>query len=208
MGISPGSGETCGVLPDIWGRKPNEEAALNSDAKQTIEFLFRTHADRVLRYAQRRVPGHDAEEVVAQTFLIAWRRASDVPVDPLPWLIGIARNVIRNLERSGRRRIRLESHIASREPRDAHRRNPDEGIAGRVANALESLGPEDRELLMLVAWDELDHAATAKVMGWSQANLRLRLHRARKRMRRRLEETGYPFPRPTTQVTTTPEEAR
>lgn len=190
------------------GSLAEEEATLTNDARRAVEALYRTHAGRVLRYAQRRVPRDDAEEVVAQTFLTAWRRAPHIPRDPLPWLIGVARNVIRNMERAGRRRMLLESRIAATEYRGPHSSDADPELASRIARALESLTPEDREVLMLIAWDELDAAAAATVMGWSRANFRLRLHRARKRLKHQLQEADEPFPRSTlSQATPTREEA-
>ncbi len=196
-------------MPDISSRRPILEATLNSDPKQIIGALFEAHADRVLRYARRRVSRSDAEEVVAETFLTAWRRAQNVPKDPLPWLIGIARNVIRNMDRAGRRRLRLELRLAATEPREAHDRESQNELTEHVVEAFESLPADDREILMLIAWDDLDHAAAAQVMGWSRANFRLRLHRARRRLARRLQEGDEPFRRSTrlNKTAPAPEEA-
>ena len=174
-----------------------------------IETLYKGHADRVLRYAQRRVPAHDAEEVVAQTFLVAWRPAHDIPQDdPLPWLFGIARNVIRNLQRSDRRQTRLAARIATLRSEGDEAREQQE-LPDELRDALASLSPDDREVLLLIAWDELDQTQAAAAMGWSKTNFRLRLHRARKRLRQRLSNSNHPFPRSSlTNTTPAREEAR
>jgi RNA polymerase sigma-70 factor (ECF subfamily) len=172
-------------VEDIWGRRPTEEATLKPDPKQEIEALYRAHADQILRYAQRRVSAADAEEVVAQTFLVAWRRLDDVPSAPLPWLIGIARNAIRNLDRSHRRRSRLSARIASTQASEEEPTSRAE-LSEDIHLALQSLSSDDREVLLLIAWDELDYSEAAAAMGWSRANFRLRLHRARKRLKQRL----------------------
>jgi RNA polymerase sigma factor (sigma-70 family) len=185
--------ETRPGVEDIWGRRPTKETTLRPDPKQSIEELYRAHADRILRYARRRVSPPDAEEVVAQTFLVAWRRLHDVPDDPLPWLIGIARNSIRNLDRSRRRRSRLSARIASTQILEGQPAQSGE-LSEELHGALESLSPDDREVLLLIAWDELDYSDAAAAMGWSRANFRLRLHRARNRLKRRLED-GRPFSR-------------
>lgn len=196
-------------MADISGRGPTQEATLNRKPRDVMETLYKGHADRVLRYAQRRVPAHDAEEVVAQTFLVAWRRVREVPQDdPLPWLFGIARNVIRNLQRSGRRQARLTARLAILRPeRDEF---PDQhALPAELRKALASLSSADREVLLLVAWDDLDHSQAAAAMGWSKTNFRLRLHRARKRLRQHLSNLDQPFPRSSlTNATPAREEAR
>ena len=146
---------------------------------------------------------------MAQTFLVAWRRVRDVPQDdPLPWLFGIARNVIRNLQRSGRRQARLTARMATLRPERAEAPDQHE-LPDELRKALASLSPADREVLLLVAWDDLDHSQAAAAMGWSNTNFRLRLHRARKRLRQRLGNIDQPFPRsPLTNATPAREEAR
>lgn len=146
---------------------------------------------------------------MAQTFLVAWRRVQDVPQDdPVPWLFGIARNVIRNLQRSGRRHARITARIATLRPERDDASDQHE-LPDELRKALASLSPADREVLLLVAWDDLDHSQAAAAMGWSNTNFRLRLHRARKRLRQRLSKIDEPFPR-SSLTTPTParEEAR
>ena len=145
---------------------------------------------------------------MAQTFLVAWRRVHDVPQDPLPWLFAIARNVIRNLQRSGRRQARLTARMATLRPERDEAQDQHE-LPEELRKALASLSFADREVLFLIAWDDLDHSQAAAAMGWSKTNFRLRLHRARKRLRQRLTNIDQPFPRSSvTNATPAREEAR
>jgi RNA polymerase sigma-70 factor (ECF subfamily) len=149
--------------------------AAMSDNRE-FERLFRAHVGAVRAYAARRDPAL-AEDVVAETFLVCWRRLADVPRDELPWLLGIARRCLANARRSSTRRSALLERVA-RQPL------PVEEPAAtdpRVRTALALLSAIDREILLLVAWDGLDRAGVARVTGCSQATVRLRLHRARRR---------------------------
>jgi RNA polymerase sigma-70 factor (ECF subfamily) len=141
-----------------------------------FERLFREHVGAVRAYAARRDPAV-AEDVVAETFLICWRRLDDVPQDELPWLLGIARRCLANARRSRTRRAALLERVAQEPPA-----TPEASAADpRVRSALALLSAGDREILLLVAWDGLDRAGVARVLGCSQATVRLRLHRARRR---------------------------
>jgi RNA polymerase sigma-70 factor (ECF subfamily) len=139
----------------------------------------------VLAYALRRADRSTAEDVVAETFAIAWRRMDDVPDPPLPWLLGVARRVLANLQRGERRRRALVERLR-REPAAAAQVPP--GDDGRVAAALAALAERDREALLLHAWEGLDNAAASTVMGCSAAAFAVRLHRARERFARALAE--------------------
>lgn len=74
--------------------------------------LYELHLDAVRAYAWRRAPGL-ADDIVAETFLVAWRRLDEVPDDSLPWLIGVARNVRANLRRADRRREALVERLGA-----------------------------------------------------------------------------------------------
>ena len=76
-----------------------------------FDALWRAYAGRVLAYATRQVGADDAQELVADTFLVVWRRLSDVPEDPLPWLLVIARNTSANRRRSLHRRAALHDEL-------------------------------------------------------------------------------------------------
>jgi RNA polymerase sigma-70 factor (ECF subfamily) len=144
-----------------------------------FETLYEATSRQVLAFALRRtVREADAEDAVAETYVVAWRRLADAPATPLPWLYGICRRVLANQRRSSDRRGRLNLRIfghAPSEPADLRM----EG--GPAMQALAALRDEDRELLRLVAWEDLDHAAIAKVLDISVNAVAIRLHRARAR---------------------------
>lgn len=162
-----------------------------------IEALFREHADRVHAYARRHVEPSTADDIVSETFLVAWRRRADLPEPPLPWLLVTARNLIANHRRSGRR---ADQHwlAAVREHWNAPTAMPpDEALAEREAylQALQACTRPEREALLLVAWDGLSPSEAAAVAGCSVRAFTVRLSRARARMERSLRD-GPTEPRP------------
>ena len=150
-----------------------------------LEALWHEWHRHVLAYALRRADPATAEEVVAETFVIAWKRFDDVPDQPLPWLLGVARRVLGNLRRSERRRGALLERLR-RESRPIVHAAP--GAEARTLAALATLRERDREALLLHAWDGLDHAEAGTVMGCSAAAFGVRLHRARERFARALAD--------------------
>src|SRR3954447_12239950 len=115
--------------------------------------LWQDHAPAVLRYARRHVLPAEVEDVVAETFVVAWRRLDEVPAFGLPWLLGVARNVSANTRRSRRRQEALSHRIAS--GLDEEPAWPEEARDDAVTAALRRLPDGDRELLTLIAWDGL-----------------------------------------------------
>lgn len=150
---------------------------------QRLEALFRDHADAVLAYAARRTDADAAQEIVADTFLVAWRRLSDVPDPPLPWLLGVARRILANERRSFRRGQALKLRLV-REPRigtHAPTDEVDERLSAQAA--LRLLPPREREAIELLAWEGLTTAEAAEVLGCSRRVLAVRVYRARRRLR-------------------------
>jgi RNA polymerase sigma factor (sigma-70 family) len=159
--------------------------------------LYDEHVEAVRRYAWRRDPAL-TDDIVAETFLVAWRRLDDVPVSTRPWLIGVARNTRLNLRRSAQRQRAVAERMTEATPRITA--DGDDAEASEVVHAALARLPErDREVLTLSVWDDLDRASIAKVLGCSQANVSLRLHRAHRRfvaeIERRDPSTG-PCPSP------------
>jgi RNA polymerase sigma-70 factor (ECF subfamily) len=161
-----------------------------------FENLFARHHDDVLRYFVRRLDIRaDAADLVAETFLIAWRRLDDARGgEPLPWLYGVARRVLANHRRGETRRHGLADRL-----RDDLRTTPaaPAGAASASDTALElqhaaevfrQLTDADRELLSLVAWEGLDTAQLAAALGCSRSTAAVRLHRARRRLERLLNQ--------------------
>ena len=151
--------------------------------REQFEELFGAHREAVLGYLRRRTDsGHDAADLLADTFLVAWRRLDDVPPggQTRPWLYGVARRVLSNHRRGEGRRHALATKLRQEliELDASGTALPDDTPAARAFRALPE---QDRELLSLVAWEELDTAQIATVLDISQNAVRIRLHRARKR---------------------------
>jgi RNA polymerase sigma-70 factor (ECF subfamily) len=142
--------------------------------------MFRDSYPLVRAYALRRAAPDAAQDAVAETFLVAWRRLDDVSEDPLPWLYGTARRVLANQRRSAARGVALEQRLSGATAADVP---PDLGDsvadAELVRLALGGLSDRSREALMLVAWEGLDGARAARAAGCSKAAFAVRLHRAR-----------------------------
>ena len=141
--------------------------------------LYDEHVEAVRAYMWRRDPDL-CDEVLAETFLVAWRRLEDTPLDTRPWLIGIARNIRLNLRRSARRQQALTVRLmeTATEPACADLSSHTAALEAALAR----LSEKDREILLLSTWDGLDRTAIAHVIGCSRANVNVRLHRARKRL--------------------------
>jgi RNA polymerase sigma-70 factor (ECF subfamily) len=153
-----------------------------------LEAIFREHYEAVLAYARRRAPTSVADDVAAETFAIAWRKADRIPSEPLPWLLGIARRVLATQRRASERRERLSSRLA----RKVDEASPDDQLGEALGKALDALPDRDREVLLLIAWEGLTAKEAAAVIGVSQAALYVRLHRARRRLRSALVSPKAP----------------
>lgn len=145
------------------------------------------HLGLVTAYARRR-GAHDPEELAAETMAIAWRRLADVPSDdPRPWLIATARNLVL----TDRRRFAISTaDLDGVEP--AAVPAPAVDLDPELEVALRSLSAQDREALLLVAWEDLTPSAAAASLGISAAAFRVRLHRARRRLVYELENGPRP----------------
>ncbi len=146
--------------------------------------LWEAYAGRVLAYALRHTEHDLAQEVVAETFLVAWRRLADVPGDPLPWLLVVARNTVYNQRRSGYRQAIMQDEISRLREVAAPAPGADEVVTERadVLAALAALTSKEREALLLVAWDGLSPTDAARVADCSVPTFQVRLHRARRRL--------------------------
>jgi RNA polymerase sigma-70 factor (ECF subfamily) len=157
---------------------------VDEDRRQ-FERLFHEHYDAVLAYAVVRADVDMAKDAVAQAFLVAWRRRRDLPERPLPWLLGVTRKTLAEQRRSATRRHNLAARLhAVGGGRPDHGGDPAEQVvdADGVITAFLALGERDREVLRLVAWDRLDPADAARVLGCSKATFAVRLSRARRRL--------------------------
>lgn len=154
-----------------------------------LEAVFDAHEGQVRAYARRRVSlADDVEDIVAETFAVAWRRIDDLPREPLPWLYGTARRVIANHRRSARRRSALVDAVVA----DASRGPHEPALTTGLLEALATLSEDDREALLLVAWEGFGHRQAAQACGCSLAAFAARHGRARRRLARALDSESRP----------------
>jgi RNA polymerase sigma-70 factor (ECF subfamily) len=153
--------------------------------------LYHEHHAPVLAYCRRRCAGEsDARDAVAETFVVAWRRFDELPSQPLPWLLGVARRVLANQRRGDRRRSALTERVAATAP------TATAGTEDRAADrltiraALARLSPHDQEVLRLWAWDALPAADAAAILGCSTSAFHVRLLRAKRRLRSELPDAS------------------
>ena len=173
-------------------RCKNLEAAghLGGMSREAVfEGLYRECADQVHAYVSRRAAAGDVDDVVNETFLVAWRRLDEVPERALPWLFGVARRVVANRRRSQSRLVALRRRLLA-QPTQALVTEADAVVDLQVRHALAGLGERDRELLMLIAWEGLGMEETAEALGIRTATLSVRLHRARRRLAQALTAEG------------------
>jgi RNA polymerase sigma factor (sigma-70 family) len=159
--------------------------------RDRFEAMYEANYHRVLGYAMRRMSRDDAADVVAETFLVAWRRLAEVPdgEEARLWLFATARRVVANQQRAGRRRVRLFERIRDEVVQELQPTSADSNM-NLAAAALARLPSEQREVLTLVAWEGLDAGEIAPVCGCSRNAARIRIHRARRRFVRELTLLG------------------
>ena len=151
--------------------------------------VYEQHAAAIRAYAARRVETDAVDDVVAETFAIAWRRLPREG-DPLPWLYGVARRVVHGHRRSHSRRGALLERIAGRGGDARAAPDPAEVVDDpALARAFATLTGSEREAISLVAWEGLAHADAARAAGCSPATFAVRLSRARARLRAALDES-------------------
>ncbi|MFG1961107.1 RNA polymerase sigma factor [Nonomuraea sp. NPDC049028] len=152
--------------------------------------LYNTYQARVYGYAASRAGHQLAEEVVSETFLVAWRRLDDIPEQAqLQWLFRVARNILRDNFRQAARRESLEAELRTwiKEAVADVGEHATERLA--VLRALATLSDDDKEILTLTTWHGLATSEAAEVLGCSKAAFFVRLHRARRRLQSAIDAT-------------------
>ena len=158
--------------------------SVDESRRDRFEQVAPTLIEPVRRYLARRTDPETAEDVLAETLLVCWRRATELPGEPLPWVYAVARNCLRNAERSARRQERVAARIMAQ---PAETDPPDDPA---LDEALASLRPEESELLRLWAWEQLTPAEIAVVLDISPNAASTRLTRAKKKLSDRLRKSG------------------
>ncbi|GAA4599034.1 RNA polymerase sigma factor [Planotetraspora phitsanulokensis] len=159
--------------------------------------VFDRHNDEIYRYAVRRLGPETAEDVVAETFLTAFRKRGTYDPerpDARPWLYGIATHAIREHRRAEIRRNRTLARGEAHSSAESFAERSDskvtaERLQPRLAAVLARLSAADRDLLLLIAWADLTYEEAAQALGVPVGTVRSRLHRIRKKVRRALGGT-------------------
>jgi RNA polymerase sigma factor (sigma-70 family) len=165
---------------------------VTGDRQRRFEQVYADNRGPVLGYVLRRTRSpDDAADVLAETFLTAWRRLDDIPADAQArlWLYAVARRVLANHHRSERRRTALGAKLRSKLASAGYGHEPHPGLDD-VAAAFRNLADGDREILALAGWEGLDAGQIAVVLGCSRNAARIRLHRARRRLAQALYHHG------------------
>ena len=171
-----------------------EEDSAAGDARSRFRSLYEsTFPDIYAFVARSEGPGSDTDDVVAETYLVAWRRLHDVPAPPNDrlWMYGVARNTLARFRRTRQRRGQLFRRLSS-QPDDSVPAIEPQSRHPEVLDALSHLPSREREVIRLIYWDGLSQDEAATVIGCSANALRIRLHRAKKRLSRRLGTLDAP----------------
>jgi RNA polymerase sigma-70 factor (ECF subfamily) len=165
---------------------------MGDEAREGFLLIYDECFSPVWAYAVSRVGRQAAEEVVSETFAVAWRRRSGIPPDPLPWLLGVARNVAHQMFRAEVRQQLLAAEAREWMARLASAEDPADAVVDRAQLlwALAALSDADQEVLLLVAWHGLSTGQAAEALRCSRAAFFLRLHRARRRLEYASRRTG------------------
>ncbi|GAA2431243.1 hypothetical protein GCM10010191_51210 [Actinomadura vinacea] len=166
---------------------------MEDERSARFEELYAAHLGHVTGYVRRRTDDpDDAADVIAETFLVAWRRLDDVPRGDAArfYLYGVARRTLANQRRGERRRRDLTARIGQDLAADLAAAAAPDPARPEIGAAFRALAEADRELLGLAGWEGLDNGQIAAVLGVSRNAVRIRLHRARRRFARQLERRG------------------
>jgi RNA polymerase sigma factor (sigma-70 family) len=162
------------------------------DHATRVENATRAHAPALLAYFARRLDqSHDAADLLAETLLVLWRRASSLPTDDAevrPWMFGIGRNVLMHHRRRATRQRAISDklrNILSATPRPGF---ADATEHDALHRAIATLDPIDQDIIGLVHWDGFSLVEVSRIVGMKEGTVRSRHHRARKALRTHIEE--------------------
>ncbi|MFJ3530988.1 RNA polymerase sigma factor [Streptomyces sp. NPDC090132] len=192
MTVEPPGARTC---EKDRGDSDARVIARSRDEPEQFAALFDRYAGAVHRYAARRLGPEAAEDLMAETFTTAFQRRHTYDLtraDARPWLFGIATNLVSRHRRAESRRFKAlarvpepvehEDPVADR----AVARAGATGVRRDLAAALAGLSARHRDVVLLVAWADLDYEEAARALGVPVGTVRSRLHRARSKLREAL----------------------
>ncbi|MEV5749593.1 RNA polymerase sigma factor [Actinoallomurus sp. NPDC052308] len=177
--------------------EPDDPALVAASLENPESFgeLFRRHAPRLHAYAKRRLGPTLADDVVSETFAIAFRRREsfDGRSEFSAWLWGIASKLISRHHRQETRMYRAFARTGVDPAEDGVTESADDRMAAaalgpHLAKALAALGAQDRNALLLLAWGELSYAEIAATLDLPLGTVKAKIHRARKKLRKALPE--------------------
>jgi RNA polymerase sigma factor (sigma-70 family) len=160
--------------------------------------LFDRYSDMLYRYVSRRLGPEISEDLVGETFLVAFARRTHYDLtytDARPWLFGILTKLLSRHRRTEAARYRM----LQRSPVEDLMESPADRTAERVtahasrpvlASTLAALSPKDRDVLLLVAWSDLSYVEVARALDIPIGTVRSRLNRARRKARAALGDTN------------------
>jgi RNA polymerase sigma-70 factor (ECF subfamily) len=190
-----------GAVPDMKRGMDHRRAPGPTEDERRFRALFDQHFADLWRFARRRCDSaDDADDIAAETFAVAWRRRDDLPAgnDARLWLFGTARRVLANQRRSAGRHARLHQRV-ERTTQTRHAPDPADAIVERASDrllaALATLTDDDRDLLLMRAWDELSVTDMAALLEVTPNAVSVRLSKARARLALALDPTDPGAPR-------------
>jgi RNA polymerase sigma-70 factor (ECF subfamily) len=172
--------------------------AASLDRPAAFAAVYDRHAGVLFRFLVRRVGRDTADELLGETFRIAFERRStfdSTRPDARPWLYGIATNLIARHRRAEMRRIRATARLGPAPPGDGVADRVAAGVDARetwpaVAEAIAELPDGERDALLLLVWEELTYDEIAGALQIPVGTVRSRLNRARRRIRELIERRG------------------
>ncbi|MEV4758206.1 RNA polymerase sigma factor [Micromonospora sp. NPDC049559] len=189
---------TTEAVAGTTGQTVSDSGVIERSRTAPEEFaeIFDRHSAAVLAYLSRRIGRSTAEDLTAETFLVAFRkrgRYDPEQPDARPWLYGIATNLLRRHRRTEVRQYRALARtgvdpVGDHDEQGATARLTAATATRRISAVLAKLSPGERDVLLLFAWEQLSYAEVAQALDIPVGTVRSRLHSARKRMRTALPD--------------------
>lgn len=182
-----------------WGSAADDAAVIESSWLEPERFavLFDRHAPHIHRYLARRAGRQAADELVAETFLTAFAKRDRYDLgcsDARPWLYGIATNLVGQHHRDEARQYRIMQRAVAEPEVPDHADRVAAGVTAQATRALleaalAALPAGDRDVLLLIAWEQLTSQEVSRALAIPAGTVRSRLHRARTKVRQALAGT-------------------